>query len=59
MAVLLSLPHEILQYIFAEVRATDLAGLSLACRELHKFIQGNTLLWRSVYLNHFVSLTAG
>lgn len=50
----LNLPHEILQSLLQHCECWDLGRLAQVCTSLRDFIQGNDLLWRSVYLNHFV-----
>lgn len=54
MSGLLDLPHEILHNILGNCEGRDLAALNITCRELHKFVPGNWILWRKVYLNKFV-----
>jgi hypothetical protein len=55
MPALLDFCHEILHDIIIQVYPEDLAALSASCQTLNKYIRGNRLLWRDVYLRHFVS----
>ncbi|PSS21933.1 hypothetical protein M430DRAFT_136661 [Amorphotheca resinae ATCC 22711] len=50
MAILASLPHEILHAIFSGVKITDLASLRLTCHAFHELISGNRILFKDVYL---------
>jgi F-box-like len=54
MACLISLPHEILHNVFAEVDSVDLAALSATCRAFHGFIRRNRCLFKELYLKTFV-----
>jgi hypothetical protein len=56
MPSLLDLCHEVLHDVVSEVQPADLAVLSKSCRALNGYIKGNRLLWRDVFLKHFVSL---
>lgn len=55
MPPLLDLADEILHTIFIEVYPEDLAALARSCRTLNKHIHNNRLLWKEIYLKHFVS----
>ncbi|KAL2156987.1 hypothetical protein VTH06DRAFT_8830 [Thermothelomyces fergusii] len=43
------LPPEILHSILSHVDPEDLARLLLTCRRFHNLIEGNNLLWRTIY----------
>ena len=49
----LNLPHEVLHCILTYVDPHDIARLS-CCRTLHAFIRSDRLLFKELYLNHFV-----
>jgi hypothetical protein len=55
MPSLLDLCHEILHDVFVQVQPADLAALSKTCAAFSSYINGNRLLWKDVYLKHFVS----
>lgn len=52
---ILSLPHEVLHNIIAQVDPTALAQLCHCCRALNDYIKDNRLLFKDVYLGYFVS----
>jgi hypothetical protein len=54
MAILASLPPEILHSIFSGVKITDLASLRLTCHAFHELISGNRILFKDVYLQILV-----
>lgn len=51
---ILNLPFEVLHGILVLVEPEDLARLC-CCRPLYKYIKGNRLLFKQVYLTYFVS----
>ena len=52
---LLNLPHEVLHNILVRVDPHDVARLSCSCRTLNNYIKNNRLLFKELYLSHFVS----
>lgn len=50
---LLQLPHEVLHTILVHVNPQDLAALR-CCRGLQDFIECDSLLFKEIYLKHFV-----
>jgi hypothetical protein len=57
MPELLDLSAELLQAIFEYVEPSDLGSLVRSCWTLNRFIDGNRLLWKQVYLARYVSST--
>lgn len=55
MPSLLDLSNELLHEILLEVDPRDLARVAQCCRSLHTFINDGELLWKDLYLQHFVS----
>jgi hypothetical protein len=53
MASLLELSHELLHCIFIELDPADLAPLSRTCHDLHRYVRGNTLLHKDLYLRRY------
>ena len=51
---LLSLPHEVLHSIIIQVDPQDVASLC-CCRALNNYIKNNRLLFKELYIAHFVS----
>jgi hypothetical protein len=51
---LVSLCHEVLHDILCEVNPADLGALSQTCQTFSSYIKNNRLLWKDVYLRHFV-----
>lgn len=51
---LLDLPQELVHAILVKVEPPDLASLR-CCRGLNQIIHDNELLYKQVYLSHFVS----
>lgn len=51
---LLSLPHEVLHNIIVQVDPGDVARLPRCCRTLNQYIKNNPLLFKEIYLTHFV-----
>ncbi len=52
---ILSLPHEVLHCIIIRVDPLDVASLCSSCRVLNNYIKNNRLLFKELYLAHFVS----
>ncbi|KAK5117371.1 hypothetical protein LTR62_005989 [Meristemomyces frigidus] len=51
---LLELSHELLHHVFVDVdHPSDLARLSLTCRELNNYIRGNRLLHKEIYVDRY------
>ena len=50
----LSLPAEVIHSIFAKVEPVDLARLKRCCRLFNNFIKSDWLIFKEVFLNHFV-----
>ena len=50
---LLDLPHEVLHSIIVNTDLQDLAGLC-CCHALYDFIKNDRLLYKEMYLRHFV-----
>ena len=59
MVQLLDLPHEVLNSIFVETEASDLAASIRTCHRLRSFVSHNHLLYREIYLRTWVSLVGG
>lgn len=55
MSCLLGLSNELIHEILLKVGPADLAHVSQCCRSLYTFISDNELLWKELYLEHFVS----
>ena len=56
MAQLLDLPYEVLNHILREVDPSTIASLSRCCKDFHRMITDNSLLFRSLYLSILVSI---
>ena len=56
---LLTLPHEVLHNVLVRVDPQDVARLPASCRVLNTYIKNNRLLFKELYLSHFVSLLHG
>ena len=54
---ILHLPCEVLHTILLLAEPDDLGRLC-CCRPLYKYIKGNRLLYKQVYLRHFVSTSS-
>lgn len=54
-ATLLDLPRELLHNIVVECNPEDIAAVNQTCRTLHNSIVGDKLIYRDVYLRHYVS----
>lgn len=52
---ILSLPHEVLHGIVIRVDPLDVASLCSSCQVLNNYIKKNRLLFKELYLAHFVS----
>lgn len=52
---ILSLPHEVLHGVIIHVDPQDVASLCSSCRVLNNYIKNNRLLFKELYLAHFVS----
>lgn len=52
---ILSLPHEVLHGIIIRVDPLDVASLCASCHVLNNYIKKNRLLFKELYLAHFVS----
>ena len=52
---LIDLPRELLHNIAAECNPPDLGKISRSCRTLHDYILGDRLVFRDVFLRHYVS----
>ncbi|KAJ6261645.1 hypothetical protein Dda_2443 [Drechslerella dactyloides] len=55
---LLDLPHELLHQIFLSVDPDDLAALQLTCSSLDRYVKGNELLLKALFLQHWDEPTA-
>lgn len=53
MASLLELSHELLHCIFTEITPTDLSSVSRTCKDLNRYISGNKLLHKDIYLQRY------
>lgn len=51
----LSLPHEVLHGILVRVNPPDIASLCRSCSTLNSYVKNNRLLFKELYLAHFVS----
>ena len=54
---LLDLPRELLHNIVLECNPSDIASISRACQTLHNFVLSDNLLYKEVYLRHYVSFS--
>ena len=52
---LLDLPRELLHSIILECRPADVAAIRGLCHSLKQSVDGDTLLFREIYLKHYVS----
>lgn len=52
---IMSLPHEVLHGIIIRVDPEDVASLCSSCQVLNSYIKNNRLLFKELYLAHFVS----
>ena len=50
---LLELSHELLHCIFTEIEPVDLSALNRTCKTLHRYIRGNKLLHKDLYLRRY------
>lgn len=53
MSSFLELSHELLHCIFTEIEPDDLSSLSQTCRALHRYISGNRLLHKDLYVRRY------
>lgn len=53
MASLLELSHELLHCIFTSLSPTELSFVSRTCKDLNRYISGNKLLHKDIYLQRY------
>lgn len=51
---LLDLPRELLHNIITDCDPQDIAAFRQACLNLKEFVDGDKLLYRDIYLKHYV-----
>ncbi|KAI1656709.1 hypothetical protein F4813DRAFT_121884 [Daldinia decipiens] len=53
MVLLIELPPEIVQHVLGYVEPSDLGWIPRVCKDLYHIVNGNTSLFRIVYLNNY------
>jgi hypothetical protein len=54
MLSLTQLPPEILQNVLCYINPEDVAAVAQVCQMLWRFMSGNSLLYKAIYLQHLV-----